>query len=44
MARRGQPRPQGRAHPLYSSNALMYDAVQVHAKALNDLSSLQVSS
>ena len=36
------PSQRGRAHPLYSSNALIYDAVQVLAKALNDLSSLQV--
>ena len=35
-------RAQGRAHPLFSTNALMYDAVQLLARALTDLDSLQV--
>merc|ERR1719150_1450363 len=33
-------RGQGRLHPLFSSNALMYDAVQVVGRALTDLDSL----
>ena len=36
-------RLKGRDHPLYSSNALIYDAVQVLAKALNDLASMEVT-
>ena len=32
---------QGKSNPLFSSNALMYDAVHVLAKALNNLDSLQ---
>lgn len=36
-------RAQGKAHPLYSSTALIYDAVQVLAKALTDLDTLQVT-
>ena len=35
-------RLKGREHPLYSSNALIYDAVQVLSKALNDLASMEV--
>ena len=31
---------QGKANPLYSQNALMFDAVNVLAKALNNLDSL----
>jgi len=34
-------RLKGREHPLYSSNALIYDAVQVLSKALNDLASME---
>jgi len=34
-------RLQGKAHPLFSFNALMYDSVHVLAKALNNLDSLQ---
>ena len=35
-------RLKGREHPLYSSNALIYDAVQVLSKALNGLASMEV--
>ena len=31
----------GKAHSLFSTNALMYDAVHVYARAMNDLGTLQ---